>query len=326
MDKVTIVIPTYNRVSLLKQALGSALRQTYQNLEILVVDNASVDDTPLYLASVKDVRLKVIRNQKNIYPHKISSIMEHVNGTYSMFLSDDDWLEPTFVEEIITFWSRNPECKFVHAGCTVERQGGSLAALHFPAIQDGKELVLRFFLQKGGPSLCGTLFQVCDIQERGKMLDGDYICDAPLWTSLALSGKVGFIDKPLSHYRLHSNNAFVSADIWHSLRDYRETAERCIKTAAARKMPAQYRKELKAAAALGCSSLTSSLLTRRAFAGSRKLDLLRDLWRCRGFLNALTTKQMAKVFAIIVLPSHWLRSLSRFWNRSSFKASDELSA
>ena len=61
---VTIGIPTYNRADgYLKEALESALRQTYENVEIIVSDNCSTDHTDVLVANYKDPRLKYVKHQ-----------------------------------------------------------------------------------------------------------------------------------------------------------------------------------------------------------------------------------------------------------------------
>ena len=59
---VTVAIPTFNRSQLLKKSLQSVLAQTHADLEVLVLDNASVDDTPTVVKALSDPRVKYLRN------------------------------------------------------------------------------------------------------------------------------------------------------------------------------------------------------------------------------------------------------------------------
>jgi glycosyltransferase involved in cell wall biosynthesis len=61
---VSICIPTYNRAGLVKKAIDSALSQTYTNIEILVVDNASTDNIEDIISDYSDVRLKFFKNKR----------------------------------------------------------------------------------------------------------------------------------------------------------------------------------------------------------------------------------------------------------------------
>ena len=68
---VTIAIPTYNRAdNYLKQALSSALVQTYRNIEIIVSDNCSTDNTESVVKNFKDSRIRYFKQKKNIGPYK----------------------------------------------------------------------------------------------------------------------------------------------------------------------------------------------------------------------------------------------------------------
>lgn len=65
-NKVSVLITTYNRPALLKRAMASVLGQTYQNLELIIIDDASTDDTPNFVASCSDPRIRFYRNSINI--------------------------------------------------------------------------------------------------------------------------------------------------------------------------------------------------------------------------------------------------------------------
>ena len=99
MKKFTIGIPTYNRASILPTAIEAALSQTYQNLEIIVCDNASTDETKNIVASYDDPRLVYIRNDHNIGASRnFARTVELATGTFFSWLQDDDLIFPNFVQ------------------------------------------------------------------------------------------------------------------------------------------------------------------------------------------------------------------------------------
>ncbi len=63
--KVSVIIPTYNRAHMITKAIDSVLAQTFQDLEIIVVDNYSVDNTESVVKSYKDKRIRYFKNQNN---------------------------------------------------------------------------------------------------------------------------------------------------------------------------------------------------------------------------------------------------------------------
>ncbi len=92
---VSVIIPTYNRSQLLAEAIRSVLNQTYHDLEIIVVDDNSTDDTEKVIAQIRDPRLLYIRHEIN----KGGSAARNTGicaatGKFIAFLDDDDEWEP----------------------------------------------------------------------------------------------------------------------------------------------------------------------------------------------------------------------------------------
>lgn len=102
IPKVSICIPTYNRAELLMIAVQSALNQTYQNIEILVVDDASTDDSVQTLKRLKDKRIRVLVNGDNLgMVGNWNRCLKLARGEYIKFLNSDDVLKPECVERLI---------------------------------------------------------------------------------------------------------------------------------------------------------------------------------------------------------------------------------
>ena len=100
---VTAIIPTHNRADLLKQAIDSVLEQTWQNYEIVVVDDASDDDTPNLLAEMaKEHPIKVIRNKSSKGAAACRNIaIKQAEGEYITGLDDDDFFRPKRIEMLM---------------------------------------------------------------------------------------------------------------------------------------------------------------------------------------------------------------------------------
>jgi glycosyltransferase involved in cell wall biosynthesis len=92
---VSVVMPTYNRASLLDRAIRSALNQTYNNLEIIVVDDASSDETPDVVKAFQDQRVRYIRHETNRGGSAARNTgIRNATGEFIAFLDDDDEWEP----------------------------------------------------------------------------------------------------------------------------------------------------------------------------------------------------------------------------------------
>ena len=94
MEKVSVVIPSYNSSSYINKAIESVLNQTYGNLEVIVADDASTDDTCTVVQKIIDPRVKLIRRKENGGAAAArNSAIDAATGRYIAFLdSDDYWL------------------------------------------------------------------------------------------------------------------------------------------------------------------------------------------------------------------------------------------
>lgn len=103
MKLVSVVIPTRNRATLLRQAIKSALGQSWPSIEVIVIDEASEDRTPDVMDAFGD-QIEVIRNEEPEGLPAVRNIGASVSsGDYVLHLDDDDLLHPTHVEELVRF-------------------------------------------------------------------------------------------------------------------------------------------------------------------------------------------------------------------------------
>lgn len=92
---VSVVVPTYNRARYLPSAVDSVLGQTYGNLELVVVDDGSTDDTKTYLSGVHDSRLRVLYLSHGGNPARArNAAIRAARGSYLAFLDSDDLWVP----------------------------------------------------------------------------------------------------------------------------------------------------------------------------------------------------------------------------------------
>ena len=101
---VTIAIPTYNRAgSYLRETLAGAMNQTYENIEIIVSDNCSSDNTEAFIRGISDRRIRYFRHKTNIGANNnFNYCLEQANGDYFLLLQDDDMIDNDFVEVCMT--------------------------------------------------------------------------------------------------------------------------------------------------------------------------------------------------------------------------------
>lgn len=116
MPKVSVIIPTFNRASYVCEAIDSVLAQTYQDLEIIVVDDGSTDDTLPVLETYGE-RLRLLR-QKNSGPAVARNRgIFAARGEYIAFLDSDDLWVPSKLEKQVAVLDSEPEIGLVYTDC-----------------------------------------------------------------------------------------------------------------------------------------------------------------------------------------------------------------
>ena len=117
---VSILIPVYNRESIIAQTIQSALNQTYSNFEIIIVDNASNDNTWPIIQNFSqlDSRIKSYRNERNLGPvRNWLRCVDLANGEFGKILWSDDLISRDFIETTLPLF--NDEVAFVYSGVKI---------------------------------------------------------------------------------------------------------------------------------------------------------------------------------------------------------------
>jgi len=191
---VTVIIPTYNRASIVGRAIRSVLGQTYPNWELLVVDDASTDGTEREVRSYSDERITYIRHHQN---RRVSAArntgIRSAQGEYVSFLDDDDeWLPEKLAKEVEVFRNSDPEVGLVYTGKTVYDENGRVLRVLMPTLSGWvyDAMLDRHFI--GSPSRVTVKKQVL---ERVAGFDETFVnCqDYDLWLRVAKVSKVAVV-------------------------------------------------------------------------------------------------------------------------------------
>lgn len=212
---VSILIPTFNRAYYLGQAIDSALAQTYSNIEIIVHDDASIDDTPGVLTLYSDPRLRVIRTEDN---HGMlggwNYIVGQAKGEYIKFLASDDLLEPTCVAELVQAALAHPTAtlvtcqrKFIdEQGRVVKKKGFANKSTVVNGITHAHWILttLRENLI-GEPT--AVLYPTKLVKKAGQY-DKTFsqFADFEYWIRLLQFGDLVYVHQPLCSFRTHAGS------------------------------------------------------------------------------------------------------------------------
>jgi glycosyltransferase involved in cell wall biosynthesis len=129
-SKVTIAIPTYNRSQLLRTSLTSALQQDYADYQVVVLDNASSDDTEDVVRSFADARVTYLKNDENLGLFRNWNRAIEINRSpYLSILQDDDVILPGFVRESVNALETHVTAAFsVVRGAAIDIDDGLIDA------------------------------------------------------------------------------------------------------------------------------------------------------------------------------------------------------
>jgi len=214
----SIVIPTFNCSDLLQKALTSVFSQTYQNFEVIVVDNSSTDNTKDVLNSFDDKTLRVIRvNNNGIIAHSRNKGIENAKGDWIAFLDSDDVWMPDKLEKVKIAINNNPGVILVSHDEWYVVNGKRKGHLkHGPA---GNDIYERLLFNGNCLSTSAVSLKKDIAMESGGFSERDdfiTVEDYEYWIRLSQKGKLYFINETLGEWHEHgsnsSNNAQIHAD------------------------------------------------------------------------------------------------------------------
>jgi glycosyltransferase involved in cell wall biosynthesis len=205
---VSVVIPVYNGSAYLRRAIESVLEQTYQAIEVVVVDDGSVDDSAQIIASYGP-RLKPIHQQNAGVSQARNAGIRAAHGEFVAFLDQDDWWLPTKVAKQVKVFRQDDEFGLAHTG---------VAFYHEPSdTLVGRPNALRPELLVGRcyeRLLLGNAILNSSVMVRKSVLNtvgilsteirGNSIQDYDLWLRIARHSSFGYVSEELVVYRLHA--------------------------------------------------------------------------------------------------------------------------
>jgi glycosyltransferase involved in cell wall biosynthesis len=212
--KVTVGIPTYNRSAWLREAVESALAQSYGDFRLLICDNASEDDTEDVVKSFGDPRIDYQRSPSNVgMIANFNRVMNLAESDFLVILPDDDALHPEYLRSTVAEIESHPSVGLVHTGYDLVDQGSQV-------MQSGRVLTGRdgqggfesrdAYLERSMRSLGGAvcwasaLFRTRAMLEAGGLNAGELpFADIPLFMRIALHWDFFSLSAALVRLRVH---------------------------------------------------------------------------------------------------------------------------
>jgi len=150
--RVSVIIPTYNRAQLVNRAMQSVLNQTYEDFELIVVDDCSTDNTPEVVSNIGDKRIKYVRHTTNKGASASRNTgIRAARGELIGFLdSDDEWLPEKLQKQVNRFDSASVNVGLVYGGyVVVDDDTNTVVKEVYP---DKRGYVFKDVLKMAGPT------------------------------------------------------------------------------------------------------------------------------------------------------------------------------
>jgi glycosyltransferase involved in cell wall biosynthesis len=218
----SIVIPLYNKASFIEATLNSILNQTYQNFEILVVDDGSTDNGASLVEACTDPRLHLLQQNNSGVASARNRGIREAKGDLICFLDADDWYLPVFLETIVSMAQRFPEVDFFATGFKYVSSAYASETIWVDGRTSEYHLVGDFFRRfRAGPLFCTdsvavrrthpALIQPCfpPGESMGEDLD--------LWFKLAGAADLVFCPAQLAGYRMDVTGSLCATNKVRSL-------------------------------------------------------------------------------------------------------------
>jgi len=205
LPRVSIIIPTYNRSKLLRVALESALAQTYPNIEVIVVDDGSTDDTAMVMTQYAG-RVTYLKQANQDVAAARNTGIRAASGEYLTFLDDDDLIMPTKIERQVRVLASQPEVGLVHCRFYYADEDGNYLykAGLLPEGEVLQELVCSNFVWVGAPLIRRQcLEQVGLFDEEIPAICADW----DMWLRIAQAGyRFACVQELLGAYRIQRDS------------------------------------------------------------------------------------------------------------------------
>ena len=201
---MSIITPLYNGEEFIRDAVESVLAQTYENWELLVIDDGSSDNGYNIVKeySDNDKRIKLLENEKNSGVTKTRNKgIEASDGRYIAFLDSDDMWHREKLEKQLNFMNNKNAAISCTAYARVDRAGNEKKVTHVK-----EEITYNMLLKT---NMMGCLTVIYDTEKTGKryFTEAEKSEDYILWLSMVRDIKTAYgLDEPLAYYRVLDNS------------------------------------------------------------------------------------------------------------------------
>lgn len=210
--KVSVCMPNYNYGRFIGEAIQSVLDQTFTDFELIVIDDASTDDSISIIEQFSDNRIKLYRNGRNIGRRKnINKCLSLCSGDYVSILPSDGIYSPLSIEKKVNILDSYPKIGLVYSAVTYVDENSITIGEHRPFdqkyIKSGENEFRRLIFRNYIYTIAAMVRRECYMTLGLFNPEIARARDWEMWLRITLNNyDVAFITKPLAYERIHSAN------------------------------------------------------------------------------------------------------------------------
>ena len=224
---VSVLLPVYNVAPYLPQCLDSILNQTYGNLQVVLVDDGSIDNSwhVCQEYSARDRRVEIFHQKNQGVAVTRNNLLSHVRGDFVLFVDSDDWIELDMIDYLVRKASAT-ESKIVV--CSMVKNDTKVKEEYTERLLEQHDIIEKFlFHRELTGSLCNKLIKASLLQGVSFVKDVSYGEDALFCWQIfkQFNGRMLLTDREFYHYRMNDNSIshsfgklkFTAYKVWQSI-------------------------------------------------------------------------------------------------------------
>ena len=214
--RISVVIPSYNRAQHIEKAIDSVFEQKMENIEIILVDDGSTDNTREIIQKKYGDRVRYFYQENQGSPGARNTGIKNARGDYVAFLDSDDYWRPDKLERQLALINEHPEYGLVASRCAKIQYAGNLKKSNRPLSYQGrrgksgwvlKDLFEKNFIRTSSVMIRKDCFDSVGLFDEELLQTQDY----DLWLRMAAEYPVGFINEALTVYVDNPNGISIDS-------------------------------------------------------------------------------------------------------------------
>lgn len=209
---VTILMPAYNHEKFIESSLESLISQTYNNIELIIFDDGSKDNTNEKILSLKEkcikrfIKFKYIHRDNKGLLNTLKEMEEYITGEYIVMFASDDISLPRRIEKQVDVLEKNDEMALCYTSLKYMDDDSKILNKKHKIKNCRSGYVFEKLLERNFIPAPTVMMRTSIFKSLGGYSTDFAFEDYPLWLKITKKHKVIFLNEILVHYRLHQNN------------------------------------------------------------------------------------------------------------------------